>query len=258
MASKKQTKRRYHSPKAHAPPNDCYVWQLPDEVPGTLFEIFAAEDSRRQNLVLYELKKVDAFRRSFETLGAAVDPYDLILAVMSCISFHLRPLGRAADHRRGTKELSARARAAAVALDELSLLTRKSKRIGWSARLELSGLPDPTDPATIQNLHSLASELEGILANGAFKDPGGPAKMMAFKHLVENLARIFEQATRRRATVTRNSYRVNGYSGQFLEFVEVVRPVAAAIIATSGAGSLKQPATDLARGKYIEALLGSR
>ncbi len=236
-------------PKERQKPQNPFVWELPDEAPGTLFEIFAAEDSRRQNLVQSELKKANVFRRCSEAIGASFDPYDLILAVMSCIGWHLRPVVRAADHRRGLQDLAKRARAAAVALEDLSLSTKD--RIGWSARLKLSGLPDPTHPAIIKDLRDLASGLEGMLAKGAFKDRGGRPKMMAFEHLVRNLAHIFERSTGRPATVTRDQ---EGYSGQFWEFVGIVLPVAAVIIETSGAGPFAQPSTAITRGRYIEAL----
>jgi hypothetical protein len=56
----------------------AYVWTLPDEEPGALEEIFAAEDGRRQNLVLYEIRKVDGFCECWEAIGTPGDPYDLI------------------------------------------------------------------------------------------------------------------------------------------------------------------------------------
>jgi hypothetical protein len=64
----------------------AYVWCLPDEKPGTLKEIFDAEDSRRPTLALVEIDKLDGFRACSEAAGAPVDPNDLILAVMGCMS----------------------------------------------------------------------------------------------------------------------------------------------------------------------------
>ena len=232
-----------------------HVWKLPDEKPGTLAEIFASEDSRRQNLVLHELKRANAFRRCAEPIGVAVDPYDLILAVMGCINWHLNPLYRPADHRRELKTFARRVRVAATALNELSSVLDQQGRLGWSARLELSGLPDPTNPQIVKDLFNLATGIEGTLARGAFKDRGGRSKMRAFEHLILRLARIFEDATGRRAAITRDHYRDAGYSGRFWEFVEIVRPVAASIIETSGEGSLEQPISELGRGKYVEEAL---
>jgi hypothetical protein len=114
-------------------PGRHHVWKLPEEEPGTLTEIFASEDSRRQNLILLELQRVNAFRRCAEAIGVAVDPYDLILAVMSCINWHLNPLYRPADHRRKLKTFASRARIAATALSKLSSSIDQAGRLGWSA-----------------------------------------------------------------------------------------------------------------------------
>src|SRR6202040_1629587 len=113
------------------------------------------------------------------------------------------------------------------------------------------GAPDPTDPRLISELHDMAS----VLPPGAFKDEGGRRKMRAFEYLIRRLARAFETATGRRATLTRDHYGSSAYSGRFWNFVEIIRPVAAAIIETSEAGSLAQPETEVARGKFIEGVL---
>jgi hypothetical protein len=235
-------------------PAESYVWRLPNEAPGTLAEIFAAEDSRRANLLLYELQKANAFRRCSEAIGVAVDPYELILAMMNCIGCHLNPLDRPADYRSRMRILARCARAAAAALDELSSSLNRT-RLGWSVRFKLSGLPDPTNPEIIKDLYSLAAGLESMLAGGAFKDRGGAPKMWAFEVLIRALARIFENVTGRRAAITRDEYRGPGYGGKFWDLVEIVRPVVAAIIETSGAGPFRQPLTEGARGKFIEQAL---
>ena len=221
----------------------AYVWHLAGELPGTLEEIFAAEDSRRQNLALVEIRKVDGFRRCSEVAGAPVDPYELILAVMACISFHLRPLGRGSRHRRELRRLSHAAEKAANALEELATAISPSSQ-AWEWRLREARLSDPTDPRLVSHLRDLAVGLDDLLARGGFEDKGGRSKMMAFEQLVRNLARIFERSTGQRATLTHDHYRVGGYRGRFWNFVEIIRPIVAAIIQTSGAGSLAQPTTD--------------
>jgi hypothetical protein len=231
------------------------VWTLPHEEPGTLEEIFAAEDGRRQNLVLYEIRKVDGFRKCWEAIGTPGDPYDLILAVMFCINVHLRALPRLADFRCGLRIVARRADEAAKALEELGTAVDKVGREAWSYRLEAAGLPDVTDPRTIADLRHIAAHLDGVSARRAFRDTGGRLKMAAFEELVRGLARIFEHATGRRATITRDHHRSGGYSGRFWDFVEIVRPIMTVIIETSGAGSLAQPASEVARGKFIEEVL---
>jgi hypothetical protein len=179
-----------------------YVWRLPDETPGTLEEIFAAEDSRAQNLVLYEIRKVDGFRRSCEAIDAKVDPYDLILAVMTCIHAHLHPLDRPADRRRRLQLNAKRARTAMTAEEFLAALDNPF-RDAWLWRLKDSGFEYPADPRIITDLRNLAIGLEDMLTRGALKETGGRPSMAAFKRLIQELARVFECATGRRAAVTR-------------------------------------------------------
>jgi hypothetical protein len=229
----------------------AYVWSLPDEKPGTLKEIFAAEDSRCQNLALVEIREVDGFRRCSEAARASVDPYDLILAVMGCINIHLHPLRRPADYRRELHEIARCAEDAARALERLATAISQSGRENWVRRFNLPGIPDPTDRHLILELHSMAS----VLPPGAFKDKGGRRKMRAFEYLIRRLAGAFEAATGSRAAVTRDHYSLSGYSGRFWNLVEIIRPVGAAIIETSGAGSLVQPKSEVARGKFIEEVL---
>ena len=232
----------------------AHVWHLPGERPGTLEEIFAAEDSRRQNLALVEIRKVDGFRKCSEVAGAPVDPYDLILAVMVCISFHLHPLDRRSHHRRELRLLSQAAEKAAKALEELATAISQSGRQAWEWRLCEAGFSDPTDPRLISHLRDLSAGLDYSLAQG-FKDRGGRSRMMAFEQLVRNLARIFERTTGQPATLTRDHFRVVGYSGRFWDFVEIIRPITAAIIETSGTGPLEQPASEIAHGRFIEKVL---
>jgi hypothetical protein len=228
-----------------------YVWELPDEQPGTLREIFAAEDGRQQGLVLDEIRTVDGFRRCGEAVSAALNPYDLILAVMTCIDQHLNPLERAADHRHEMRIVARGAEAAAKALEVLSSAIRPISRLGWSWRSKQADLPDPTDPRIIEDLRNMAAGLDGMLARGAFKQADGRPRMVAFERLIRDLARTYERATGRRARVTRGP---GGYSGRFWNLVEILRPIAASIIERSGEGSLAQPTTELARGKFIERL----
>jgi hypothetical protein len=79
--------------------------------------------------------------------------------------------------------------------------------------------------------------------------------MLAFRHLIGHLARIFEDTTHKRATITRDHYRTSGYGGRFWNFAEIVRPIVVAIIEASGTVPLGQPATDFSRGKFIEVVL---
>jgi hypothetical protein len=233
-----------------------YVWRLPDEAPGTLDEIFDAEDSRAQNLVLYQIRKVDGFRRCWEAIGATGNPYELIGAVMICINAHLHPRSRIADHRRRMRLTAKRAHTVATA-QEFSSTLGQFEREAWLWRLKDLGLTYPTDPRIVADLRNLAAGLDSMLARGALMDRGGRSKMAAFELLIRHLARVFERAAGRPATVTRDHHRTEGYSGRFWDFVEVVRPIAADIIETSGAGLLTQPATEYARGKYIEEVLKS-
>jgi hypothetical protein len=235
-----------------------YVWRLPGEAPGTLAEIFAAEDSRAQSLVLYELREVDGFRRCWEAIGASGNSHELIGAVMVCINQHLTPLNRPADHRRRMRVAANRAHAAAVALYELSSSMNEVERIAWLWRLESQRLPDPTDPRIIAEIRNLAARLGYVVARG-HKDQGGPSKKMAFERLISRLADVFESATERRATLTYDpSENPPRYRGKFWEFVEIVRPVAAGIIAKSGEPPLTQSVTELARGKFIARALVAR
>ena len=183
------------------------------------------------------------------------DPYDLILAVMFCINVHLRPRPRRADFGRGLHVVARCADEAAKALEALGTVIDRVGRVGWSYRLEAARLSDVTDPRTIADLRHIAAHLDGISARRAFRDTGGRPKMAAFEEFVLELARIFERATGRRAALTHDHYGSSGYGGRFWNFVEIIRPVAASIIETSGAGSLAQPGTEVARGKFIEEVL---
>jgi hypothetical protein len=233
------------------------VWEIPDEEPGTLVELFAAEDSRGQNLVLYAVRDADAFRRSTEAINATVDPNELILAVQTCISLHLNPIGRLADQRRRLRCTAERARTAAAPQEFLTSLG-EIERQAWLWRLTDLGLSYPDDPHIMADLRNMAAGLDDMCARGALLDRGGRSKYLAFGRLISDLARIFETATGRAAAITRNHYRSGGYSGRFWNLVEVIRPIAAAIIEVSGAGSLAFPANEPARGRYIESLLAAQ
>jgi hypothetical protein len=231
-------------------PGGWPVWEIPDEEPGTLAEIFAAEDSRRQNLVLYALRDANAFRRSAEVIGKPVDPYELILAVMACISEHLFWPAHFDEHRRWLGEHRPQLRRFAKRLRAAAAAHEKSSEPIWWWWLRL---PDGRDlGGIVADLRRLADDIDRRLDDGALKDREGRPRMLAFRRLIRDLASVFERAAGHRAAVTRDHYRPEGYSGRFWGFVEIVRPVAAAIIEQSGAGVLAEPATDLARGKYIE------
>ena len=180
------------------PAAEAYVWELPDEKPGTLKEIFAAEDSRRQNLVLYEIRKVDGFRKCWEAIGAAGDPYHLILAVVICVAFHLRPEYRVADHRRELRMAARHYEKAAMALEELARSTDRVGRVEFLTGLRVAGLSDPTDPRMIAHLRNIAASLDRLLTRGVFKDTGGRPRMRAFAGLIWELAQVFENATANR------------------------------------------------------------
>jgi hypothetical protein len=234
-------------------PQGPHVWNLPDEAPGTLGEIFDAEDSRAQSLILYQIRKVDGFRRCWQAIGATGDPYELIGAVMICIDTHLHPRIRGADHRRRMRLIAERAHTAATP-QEFSSTLDQTEREAWLWRVKDLGLTYPTDPRIAADLRNLAAGLDRMLTS-ALLDRGGRPKMAAFERLIKELAHIFQRATGRRAALTRNHHRAEGYSGRFWNFVEIVRPITAAIIETSGAGLLAQPTTAYARGKYIEEVL---
>jgi hypothetical protein len=171
-----------------------------------------------------------------------------------CISWHLAPLDRLADHRRKLRLSAKHAEAAAAALEAFSSVIARD---GWMLRLKNAALPDPSDPRIIEELRNTAAGLRRMLERGAFEDQGGRPNMMAFKRLIQSLARIFEDATGRPAAVTYDHYRP-GYKGRFWNLVEIVRPIAAELIATSGR-PIAQPKTHLARGKFIErTLAGAR
>jgi hypothetical protein len=229
-APRRREATRWAMKRPHTSPSRPHIWELPNEAPATLAEIFAAEDSRRQNLVLYEFRKVDGFRRCWEAIDVTGNPYGLIDAVTSCISSHLNPLNRLSVYRDKLRDAARCAEAAAGALERLSSAIDRSGRAGWSFRLKEAELPDPTDPRAIEDLRNMATGLESMLARGAFKDKGGRSRMAAFERLIDGLARVFEQATGRAPTVTRNHYPADGYGGRFLDFVEVVRPIASEIV----------------------------
>jgi hypothetical protein len=240
---------------APTPAAEAHVWALPGEKPGTLEDIFAADDRRRQNLVLYEIRKVDGFRKCWEAIGAPGNPNDLIMAVMTCIIVHLRPLPRLADFRRGLLTVARRADETAKALEDLAKAVDEGGRVGWSYRLKAADFPDVTDPRVVADLRNIAISLYGVAARRAFRDQEGRSKMRAFEQLIRHLAGVFEHAKGRRPTITRDRHKPEGYGGRFWHFVEVVRPIATAIIETSGTGPLAQPATESARGKFIEDVL---
>ena len=232
-------------------PSEPFVWRLPDEAPGTLAEIFDAEDSRRQNLVLFEIRKVDGFRKCWETIGKPGDPHDLILAVMGCIVWHLNPLKRLADYRRELRDVARHAGDAAAALEKLSSAMGWGVRGGWLWRLDNAGLPDPTDPRTIENLRKMATGLEAMIANGGFQRPGRTFEIVGLPISYQRPSKkVFETATGRRPTVTWSEYR-GEYSGEFLNFVEIVRPIVSDIVKTSGR-PLAQPNNNVALGKFIQ------
>ena len=235
--------------------SNVHVWELPDEAPGTLQEIFSAEDSRRQNLILCEFRKVDGFRRCWEAIGISGNPYVLIDAAMSCISAHLYPLARISNHRRNLRHIARSAQSAATALQQLSLALEGTQRAGWSWRLKNADLPDPTDPRTIEDLQKMAAGLENMLAGDGFRETGGRPANLAFKRLIIRLADVFEQTTGHPAAVTRHHYPQEGYSGRFWELVEVAMPIIEKIIETSGTGGLAKPNSSEARGRSIEKVL---
>ena len=166
------------------------VWDIPGERPGTLEEIFDSEDSRRQNLVLYEIRKVDGFRKCWEAIGAPGDGYHLIFAVMICIAVHLRPEYRVADHRRELRVAARSFEKTAMALEELATVTNRAGRplgpwpwlarptmaleelrmatnrvgrVGFLMGLSNAGLSDPTDPRSIAHLRNIAASLDRLL-----------------------------------------------------------------------------------------------
>ncbi len=207
-------------------------------------------------LVYYALRDTNAFRRSAEAVGAAVDPHELILAVDTCIGLHLNPIGRLADQRRRMRLTADRARTATAPQEFLASLD-EIERQAWLWRLTDLGLSYPDDLRIMADLRNMAAGLDGMLARGALLDVGGRSKYLAFGRLISDLARIFETATRRPAAVTRDHHRPGGYSGRYWDFVEIIRPAPAAIVEASGAGSLVFPANEPARGRYIENLLAA-
>lgn len=174
---------------------------------------------------------------------------------MICIAVHLRPEYRLADHHRELRMAAQNYKKAAMALEELTRSTDRGWRVGFLTGLSEAGFSDPTDPRMIAHLRNIAASLDRLLTRGAFKDMGGAPRMRAFGALIRELARVFEDATGKTAAITRDHYRPEGYSGRFWDFVEIVRPIVAAVIGISGAGSLAQPKNEVARGKFIEEFL---
>jgi hypothetical protein len=101
------------------PDTRLHVWRLPNEPPGTLVEIFTAEDSRRSNVILYALKEADAFQKCSEVIGR-FDPYDLIMSLGLGIACHLSPLRTPSSLKGNNRRTAKYARAAAEALENLS------------------------------------------------------------------------------------------------------------------------------------------
>jgi hypothetical protein len=238
------------------PLNNTYVWELPDEVPGTLEEIFAAEDSRCSNLIIYEFRSVDGFRKCWEAIGVPGDPYDLIGAVRRCIGWHLKPIIRQIDYQNSLRDRVRYTKVATTALEKLSLSINNSSRIGLLS-INNARNSDSTVSHTIEYLKTMTITLDSILAK-SLKNKGGRPKKVAFRQLILGLAGAFEGATGNRPTITRNHHVEGGYGGKFWNLVEVVLPIVNKIIQTSRASSLDKPASDGARGKYIEELLRER
>jgi hypothetical protein len=257
MKARRDTASRRMIPGAK-PPNRLQVWNLPNETPGTLVEIFAAQDSRRSNLILYELQKVDAFRKCSNAIGAPIDPYDLIMSVGNGIACHLGPGLTTSRFKRHNRQTAKYARDAAIALENLSASFKDFGALGWIAP-KLWSFPDPTDDRTIQSLFNLANGLDQFFERnkqGMFKDEGGRPKKTAFQRLIAELAGTYERATGKRATAWKGASGVWG--GNFLKFVEVVLPVVRAIVKVSGVARLDEPISRRARGEFIEDLLKER
>jgi hypothetical protein len=249
--------RQRKKPPLGEAPKELYVWHLPNEKPGTLIEIFQAEDSRRQNLILDildELKKADAFRKCSDVIGALVDPYDLILALVIGIDCHLSPRPRLSLRLRLQRNAEC-ARAAACALENLSLSIDECGREGWNLRTELWILADPTERKTIESLRKVAAGIDHMLKRDEWISKGGRPRLKVFRRLIIELAGTFERATGRKATVTRTAYKNEGYSGHFLEFVNILYPIVVGVIEISGVGPFEQSADP---GKFIEDTLRER
>jgi hypothetical protein len=276
---KKQSKRSHPASRTK-----LHIWSLQNEAPGTLIEIFAAEDSRRQNLVLEALKEANAFQKCSDIIGAfdSHEPapaakahtaealvanrrlfftYDLISAVGSGIACHLGPKPRPSSFGHNNRRTAKFAREAATALENLSASFKELGGPGWGAP-ELWGFPDPTDERTIKSLRNLADGLDGIFDRGTYKediftDTGGRPKKIAFQRLIAELAGAFERATGKRATIWKNHQKASGYDSAFLKFVEVVLPVVRSIIQKSGVDPLDEPISSN-RGEFINSLLMAR
>jgi hypothetical protein len=234
--------------------------RLHDEAPAALAEIFAdadADDGR--NRVLYEFCVADGFRKSRKAIGTAGNaydmlyPYDLLDSVLTCIRLHLTPRRRLAEDRRQWRVIAKRLHAAAMALEELSRELPPSAPFGgW----EEIGLSNPTDRRTIEKLRNMAAELDGALNLKVAKVSTG-TRMAAFAHLIKSLAIIYTRVTKRPAALTYDDPS-GAYKGDFWNLVEIVRPIAAGIIAKGGGQPLAEPEGDGARAMFIIRTTGQK
>jgi hypothetical protein len=174
---------------------------------------------------------------------------------MVCIAVHLKPEHRISHRRRELLSIIRNLTKTATKLEQLACSIDGTGHVGFLTGLSVAELSDPTDPRTIKYLRGCAANLKHLLTQKAFRDTGGPPRMKAFGALISELARVFQGATGKPAALTHDHYNPSGYSGRFWSFVEIIRLVPAAIIETSGTGSLAQPATEVARGKFIEGVL---
>jgi len=185
---------------------------------------------------------------------------DLVEAVCVCVLMARQK--RTSELRRELTRLSQRAQAAAAALDRLRDAITSVAADHRDLLFDELRLGDTTDsdwvlatiapaPELVQQWRRLASGAQRL--GNSLKDRGGPQPFLGFKLLVLGLADAFGRATNRPAAITWDAHRER-YRGRFWDLVELVRPIAGAI-ATRRGTPLPQPATDQARGKFIERVL---
>jgi len=181
-------------------------------------------------------------------------------AILACIFQHrIINIKRSSGYKADLSRLSKKSRAAAVSMraleSEMRLVGNPVLRQVFMCVSDSDVQRIRTLSDDISRLETFARQLEQIAH--ALRERGGPAEKTAFRVLVLGLARAFEHGSGRRATVTRNPID-DTYSGDFLELVRAVAPLAANLAAVGGGPPLDCPGSTSALGAYVASVTSTR
>jgi hypothetical protein len=179
----------------------------------------------------------------------------LVDAVSQCVRLQCKPPPTRRAIREELTRVSRAASTVRIALLKLdhALDNLTPQPTEWlaktAARLNMEFATLPAQATKFDELSAIALRHERMLK---VINKGGAPKMVAFGALVTGLARAFKIATGHPGKVTFNH--VNGtYGGKFLEFVEVVLPLARHLTEYCKA-QLRYPPSPKARGRFVYEL----